>query len=159
MAFSAACGASRSIDELWVPTTSPASPRCGLLLLPSFLTDARWRYSIIFRALQGIGGSGTMALPSTIFFQIVPTSGYSTMNAVLSCTLAIALIVSPLIGGGLSNGNHWRWIFYLKQVRYHNLVVYDEFLTCVTRLLQSSCWCRRCCPPLACLAQSIPSPP
>ncbi|KAI0899079.1 major facilitator superfamily domain-containing protein [Annulohypoxylon nitens] len=85
MAFSAGCGASKSINEL-----------------------------IVFRALQGVGGSGTMALPSTVFFQIVPISGYSKMNAVLSCTLAIALVVSPLIGGGLSNGNHWRWVFYLN---------------------------------------------
>ncbi|KAK3687941.1 major facilitator superfamily domain-containing protein [Podospora appendiculata] len=85
MAFSAGCGASRSINEL-----------------------------IVFRALQGIGGAGTMALPSTAFFQIVPMSGYSKMNALLSCTLAIALVVSPLMGGGLSNGNHWRWVFYLN---------------------------------------------
>lgn len=55
-----------------------------------------------------------MALPSTIFFQMVPVSKYSNVNAILSSTLAIALIVSPLIGGGLSNGNHWRWVFYLK---------------------------------------------
>ncbi|KAI6082295.1 major facilitator superfamily domain-containing protein [Hypoxylon rubiginosum] len=85
MAFSAGCGASQSIESL-----------------------------IVFRALQGIGGSGTMALPSTVFFQVVPTSGYSKINAVLSCTLAIALVVSPLIGGALSNGNHWRWVFYLN---------------------------------------------
>jgi MFS family permease len=55
-----------------------------------------------------------MALPSTTFFQIVPAPRYSTMNALLSCSLAIALVVSPLIGGGLSNSNDWRWIFYLK---------------------------------------------
>lgn len=57
-----------------------------------------------------------MALPSTVFFQIVPTSGYSKMNGLLSCTLAIALVVSPLIGGALSNANQWRWVFYLKYV-------------------------------------------
>lgn len=55
-----------------------------------------------------------MGFPSITFFQIIPTSGYNMINAVLSCTLAIALVVSPLIGGGLSNGNHWRWIFYLR---------------------------------------------
>lgn len=85
IAFSGACGASNSINEL-----------------------------IVFRALQGIGGSGAMVLTSTAFFQIVPTSGYSKMNAILSSTLAIALVTSPLIGGGLSNGNHWRWIFYFN---------------------------------------------
>jgi MFS family permease len=68
----------------------------------------------VFRALQGIGGAGLMVLPSTIFFQLVPKSGYSTMNALLSCSMAIALVVSPLIGGGLSNDDNWRWIFYLK---------------------------------------------
>lgn len=63
-----------------------------------------------------------MALPSTAFFQIVPTSRYSKVNSVLSCTLAIALVVSPLIGGGLSNDNNWRWVFYLKQVKHHGHV-------------------------------------
>jgi MFS family permease len=85
IAFSAACGASETMDHL-----------------------------IVFRALQGIGGAGLMALPSTTFFQIVPTSGYPTMNALLSCSLATGLVVSPLIGGGLSNNNEWRWIFYLN---------------------------------------------
>ncbi|KAK4206793.1 major facilitator superfamily domain-containing protein [Rhypophila decipiens] len=85
MAFSAGCGASESINDL-----------------------------IVFRALQGIGGAGIMALPSTAFFQIVPMSGYSTMNTVLSCTLAIALVVSPLMGGALSNNDQWRWVFYLN---------------------------------------------
>ncbi|KAI0805328.1 major facilitator superfamily domain-containing protein [Xylaria sp. FL0064] len=85
MAFAAGCGASQSINEL-----------------------------IVFRALMGIGGAGAMALTSTVFFQIVPTSGYNKMNTLLSCTLAIALVVSPLIGGGLSNENHWRWVFYLN---------------------------------------------
>ncbi|KAI0543493.1 major facilitator superfamily domain-containing protein [Xylaria curta] len=85
IAFSAGCGASQSINEL-----------------------------IVFRALMGIGGAGAMALTSTAFFQIVPVSSYSKMNSLLSCTLAVALVVSPLIGGGLSNGNHWRWVFYLN---------------------------------------------
>lgn len=96
---------------------------------PCVLTDTFLGYSIVFRALQGIGGSGTMALPSTAFFQIVPTSGYSKMNALLSCTLGIALLVSPLIGGGLSNGNHWRWVFYMKQVGHYDHIVYTELLT------------------------------
>ncbi|KAF2015122.1 MFS general substrate transporter [Aaosphaeria arxii CBS 175.79] len=85
MAFSAGCEASQTIDQL-----------------------------IIFRAFQGIGASGAMALTSTAFFQIAPTKDYGKMSAILSCTLAVALVVSPLIGGGLSNDNHWRWIFYLN---------------------------------------------
>ncbi|KAI0875736.1 major facilitator superfamily domain-containing protein [Hypoxylon argillaceum] len=85
IAFSASCGASQSIEEL-----------------------------IVFRALMGIGGAGAMALTSTAFFQIVPVPSYSKMNSLLSCTLAVALVVSPLIGGGLSNGNNWRWVFYLN---------------------------------------------
>lgn len=76
-----------------------------------------------------------MALTSTAFFQIAPTADYSKMNSILSCTLAIALVVSPLIGGGLSNDNHWRWVFYLKQVEHHDHVVYEELLTRVASLL------------------------
>ncbi|KAI0969174.1 major facilitator superfamily domain-containing protein [Xylaria arbuscula] len=85
IAFSASCGASQSINEL-----------------------------IVFRALMGIRGTGAMALTSTVFFQIVLGSSYSKMNSLLSCALAIALVVNPLIGGGLSNGNHWRWVCYIN---------------------------------------------
>lgn len=65
-------------------------------------------FSIAFQIPQGIGVSGMIALPATTFAQIVPSSGYGMMNAVLSCTLAIAQIIGPLMGVGLSSDNHWR---------------------------------------------------
>jgi hypothetical protein len=36
------------------------------------------------------------------------------MDAILTSALAIALASSPLIGGGHSNNDNWRWIFCLK---------------------------------------------
>ncbi|KAI9643651.1 hypothetical protein NHQ30_008273 [Ciborinia camelliae] len=85
IAFSAGCGASRSINEL-----------------------------IIFRALQGLGGAGLYSLPSIAFFQLVPPEQYNRINTVSSSIMAIALIVSPLIGGAISQTGDWRWIFYLN---------------------------------------------
>ncbi|KAH8879537.1 MFS general substrate transporter [Thozetella sp. PMI_491] len=85
MAFSAGCGASTSINEL-----------------------------IVFRALQGMSGGGMMVLPTTAFYQVVHAAHYPKMNAVSSCSVAVGLLISPAVGGALSNGNHWRWCFYLN---------------------------------------------
>lgn len=80
--------------------------------------------SIIFRALQGVGGAGMLSLPSIAFFQLVPPAQYNTINTVSSCSMATALVVSPLIGGALSSSNHWPWIFYLKLVNSNNGMVW-----------------------------------
>lgn len=70
--------------------------------------------SIIFRAFQGIAGSGAYSLPSIAFFQLVPPEKYNKINAVSSIIMASAIAISPLLGGGISQENAWRWIFYLK---------------------------------------------
>jgi MFS family permease len=83
MGFSAGCGAARTIEQL-----------------------------IIFRALQGLGGAGLYSLPSIGFFQLVPPEEYNRINSISSVTMALALVVSPLIGGAISQTGDWRWIFY-----------------------------------------------
>ncbi|KAH8199963.1 hypothetical protein TruAng_005844 [Truncatella angustata] len=85
MAFSAGCGAAKSVEQL-----------------------------IIMRAFQGITGAGAYSLPSIAFFQLVPPTQYNIINAVSSSTMAIALIISPIIGGSISQHDAWRWIFYLN---------------------------------------------
>ncbi|KAI0379255.1 major facilitator superfamily domain-containing protein [Hypomontagnella monticulosa] len=85
MAFSAACGAARSMTQL-----------------------------IVFRAIQGIGGSGLYSVPTIGMFQLVPGSRYSQINGIAASIMAISLLIGPLIGGAISQTGDWRWIFYFN---------------------------------------------
>ncbi|PWY75104.1 major facilitator superfamily transporter [Aspergillus heteromorphus CBS 117.55] len=85
IAFSGGCGAAQNIDQL-----------------------------IIFRALQGIGGSGAFSLCLFGLVRIVPPERFDTASAVGSGVLTFALILGSLIGGGISSSGAWRWIFLFK---------------------------------------------
>ncbi|ORX93616.1 major facilitator superfamily domain-containing protein [Clohesyomyces aquaticus] len=80
--FSGACGASQSLTQL-----------------------------IMFRWLQGIGGSGIFALTQLVFFEMVPPSKWPLYVTFLTGTVALSLITGPLIGGAIARSGHWRWIF------------------------------------------------
>lgn len=69
---------------------------------------------IIFRAFQGIGGSGIYSLVMIIFFEMVPSSKYPTYTSVVSAIFALSLLLGPLIGGAINNHTTWRWVFILK---------------------------------------------
>ncbi|KAI3394960.1 hypothetical protein diail_2018 [Diaporthe ilicicola] len=83
--FSGACGAAQSMDEL-----------------------------IIFRAFQGLGGSGDFALCSVIILDLVPSHKYAEYSGNISIVYAISLCVGPIIGGAITENSTWRWIFLLK---------------------------------------------
>ncbi|PYH87842.1 MFS general substrate transporter [Aspergillus ellipticus CBS 707.79] len=82
IAFSGGCGVAQSIDQL-----------------------------IIFRALQGVGGSGVFSLGLFGVVRIVPPEKFEIASAVGSGVLTFALILGALIGGGISSSGAWRWIF------------------------------------------------
>jgi MFS family permease len=68
----------------------------------------------MFRALQGVGGSGTYALVVVIFFELIPPEKFATYTSAVSGVLALALLLGPLLGGLINNYTTWRWIFLLK---------------------------------------------
>lgn len=68
----------------------------------------------MFRAIQGIGGSGLYSVPTIGMFQLVPGSRYSQINGIAASVMAISLLIGPLIGGAISQTGDWRWIFYFK---------------------------------------------
>ncbi|ROV86862.1 hypothetical protein VMCG_10813 [Cytospora schulzeri] len=83
--FSGACGAAQTMDQL-----------------------------IIFRAFQGLGGSGDFALCSVIILDLVPSHKYAEYSSNISIVYAISLCVGPIIGGAIIENSTWRWIFLLK---------------------------------------------
>lgn len=69
---------------------------------------------IIFRALQGIGGAGAYALAILCIYEIAPKSKLPTYSGLMSCCLALACLIGPIIGGALAGDSAWRWVFFLK---------------------------------------------
>ncbi|WPH03891.1 Hypothetical protein R9X50_00677400 [Acrodontium crateriforme] len=84
--FSILCGASRSMTNL-----------------------------TIFRAFQGIGGSGIYSLVSVTTVQVVPHEKLGKYGAAVSSVFALASVLGPLLGGAITaKPKNWPWVFYLN---------------------------------------------
>jgi EmrB/QacA subfamily drug resistance transporter len=69
---------------------------------------------IAFRALQGVGGGGLMALTLAVVADLVPPRQRGRYAGYLGGVLALATVAGPLIGGLLVDHAGWRWIFYVN---------------------------------------------
>jgi EmrB/QacA subfamily drug resistance transporter len=69
---------------------------------------------IAFRALQGVGGGGLMALTLAVVADLVPPRQRGRYAGYLGGVLALATVAGPLIGGFLVDHAGWRWIFYVN---------------------------------------------
>jgi MFS family permease len=69
---------------------------------------------IVFRALQGIGGSGLYSMTMVVFPEISPPKVYPIMSGVIGAVIAIGGVLGPVLGGLITHYSTWRWIFLLK---------------------------------------------
>jgi EmrB/QacA subfamily drug resistance transporter len=83
-----------------------ASLACGLSGSASALIAAR--------AIQGIGGAGMFATSLALIGQEFQGSSRSTAIAIWGATVGAAVAIGPLVGGALTSGLGWRWIFYVN---------------------------------------------
>ncbi|PMD16224.1 major facilitator superfamily transporter [Hyaloscypha hepaticicola] len=83
--FSIACGASNSMERL-----------------------------IVFRAFQGMGGSGIYSLSTIMGTMMVPPAKFATYVAITTSVFAISSVLGPLLGGAINDSTTWRWVFYLN---------------------------------------------
>jgi EmrB/QacA subfamily drug resistance transporter len=73
-----------------------------------------------FRAIQGIGAGGLMALALTIIGDIVPPRERARYQGFFLAVFGTASVIGPLLGGFFAGQDSiigitgWRWIFYLN---------------------------------------------
>jgi MFS family permease len=70
--------------------------------------------SIIFRAFQGMGGSGIYSMVMVVVPEIVPLSRLGLASGLVAGVYAASSILEPLLGSVIVDNTTWRWVFFLK---------------------------------------------
>ena len=83
-----------------------ASLLCGLSNTATML--------IAFRAVQGIGGAAMFATSLALIGQEFQGRERGSAIAAWGATVGGAVAIGPLIGGALTSGFGWQWIFYVN---------------------------------------------
>ncbi len=69
---------------------------------------------VAFRALQGVGAGGLMALSQTIIGDVVSPRERGRYTGYVGAMFALASIAGPLLGGYVVDNLDWRWIFFIN---------------------------------------------
>ena len=79
---------------------------CGVAQSTTFLSLAR--------ALQGIGGAIMFATALALLAQAFPPRERGVAFAAFGAVTGVAVAVGPVLGGAITSGLGWRWIFFVN---------------------------------------------
>jgi EmrB/QacA subfamily drug resistance transporter len=85
---------------------SLSSLACGLAPDPLFLN--------VSRAVQGIGGAAMFATSLALIAQEFQGRERGTALGIWGATAGASVAVGPLVGGALTSGIAWRWVFFVN---------------------------------------------
>lgn len=69
---------------------------------------------ILFRAIQGIGGGGLMAIAMAIIGDVIPPRERGRYTGYFGAVFGVSSVAGPLLGGWLTDVISWRWVFYVN---------------------------------------------
>ncbi|MFN2613041.1 MAG: MFS transporter [Solirubrobacterales bacterium] len=96
----------RLLFVIGVTVFTVASLLCGLSTSPTFLHLAR--------GLQGVGGAAMFATSLALIAQEFQGPDRGTAIAAWGATIGGAVAIGPLVGGALTEGLGWEWIFFVN---------------------------------------------
>jgi len=87
-----------------------------LFTLSSVLCGAAggWLFLAVARGLQGVGGALMFATSLALIAQAFPPAERGLAFGVFGAVTGVAVAVGPVIGGLLTSGLSWRWIFFVN---------------------------------------------
>jgi EmrB/QacA subfamily drug resistance transporter len=67
-----------------------------------------------FRAIQGLGGGGLMAIAFSVIGDIIPPRERGRYQGYFGAVFGTSSVAGPLLGGWFTDGPGWRWIFFIN---------------------------------------------
>src|SRR2546429_6621920 len=67
-----------------------------------------------FRALQGVFGGGLFASTFAVLADVFPPEQRARMSGVFGAVFGLSSVIGPTLGGYLTDGPGWRWVFYVN---------------------------------------------
>ncbi|PNP61168.1 hypothetical protein FNYG_14085 [Fusarium nygamai] len=69
---------------------------------------------MLFRAFQGLGGSGIYSTVFIIIAKIATVEKAGMYTGILSSVFALASLLGPILGGTIVDNTTWRWVFFIN---------------------------------------------